>query len=113
MSNDEPILVLCTAPAEGDQAAKLAAGLVKARLAACVNMVPGLRSFYRWEGKVHDDPEVQLLIKTRRSRYAELEHWLGEHHPYDVPEILALPITAGSQAYLDWLVAQTEPASSG
>lgn len=110
MSNDEPILVLCTAPAEGETAAKLAAGLVEARLAACVNLVPGLRSFYRWQGKIHDDPEVQLLIKTRASRYDELESWLGEHHPYDVPEILALPIQGGARSYLDWLIEQTQPA---
>ena len=109
MSNDEPILVLCTAPAEGDTAAELAAGLVEARLAACVNLVPGLRSFYRWQGKVNDDGEVQLLIKTRRGRYDEVERWLGEHHPYDVPEIIALPIEGGARAYLDWLVEQTQP----
>ena len=109
MSNDEPILVLCTAPAEGDQAAALASGLVDARLAACVNLVPGLRSFYRWQGEVHDEPEVQLLIKTRRGRFDELERWLSEHHPYDVPEIVALPIERGARAYLDWLVEQTQP----
>jgi periplasmic divalent cation tolerance protein len=108
MRDDEPILVLCTAPAEGDTATALASGLVAARLAACVNLVPGLRSFYRWQGEVHDDPEVQLLIKTRRGRFAELERWLGDHHPYDVPEIVALPIERGSRAYLDWLVEQTE-----
>ena len=109
MSNDEPILVLCTAPAEGETAAELAAGLVEARLAACVNLVPGLRSFYRWQGKVHDDPEVQLFIKTRRRLYPELQRWLQDHHPYDVPEILALPIDQGAPTYLDWLTEQTEP----
>lgn len=99
------VLILCTAPA--DAAAALARGLVEARLAACVNVVPGLRSFYRWEGSVADDPEVQLLIKSRSERFDAIAAWLGEHHPYDVPEVLALEIAAGSEAYLSWLHEQT------
>jgi periplasmic divalent cation tolerance protein len=105
---DGPILVLCTAP-NGDVGATLARGLVDARLAACVNIVPGLRSFYVWKGAVHDEPEVQLLIKSRRSRFDALRDWLKGHHPYEVPEILALPIEAGSKDYLDWLEEQTKP----
>ena len=107
MSSDEPIVVLCTAPADAECAAELARGLVEARLAACVNLIPGVRSFYRWEGAIQDDPEVQLVIKTRRGRFAQLEAWLNEHHPYDVPEILALPIAQGATPYLDWLEKQT------
>ncbi|HJL14334.1 MAG TPA: divalent-cation tolerance protein CutA [Sandaracinaceae bacterium LLY-WYZ-13_1] len=103
---DDAILVLCTAP-DGAAAAKLARGLVDAKLAACVNVVDGLRSFYFWQGEVHDDPEVQLLIKSRRARYDALEAWLKEQHPYDVPEILALPIERGSKDYLSWLAEQT------
>jgi periplasmic divalent cation tolerance protein len=106
MADDEPLLVLCTAPASNDTAPTLARGLVEARLAACVNVIPGLRSFYRWEGTVQDDAEVQLLIKTCRRRLAEVERWLAEHHPYDVPEMLALPIAGGSNAYLSWLRQQ-------
>lgn len=109
MSDDEPLLVLCTAPADGDVAATLARGLVDQCLAACVNVVSGVRSFYRWEGAVQDDAEVQLLVKTRRSRFDALAAWLGENHPYSVPEILALPIATGSDAYLSWLVEQTTP----
>ena len=80
-----------------------------ARLAACVNLVPGVRSFYRWQGEVHDDPEVQLLIKTEADRLEELEAWLREHHPYDVPEIVALAIDRGSADYLAWITGQTRP----
>ena len=104
---DDAILVLCTAPNE-EVGATLARGLVDAKLAACVNLVPGLRSFYSWEGEVNDDAEVQLLIKSRRRRFDALEAWLSAQHPYDVPEIVALPITAGSAPYLAWLAAQTE-----
>lgn len=111
MTTDAPILVLCTAP-DGDVAARLARGLVDAKLAACVNVVPGLRSFYSWQGEVHDDPEVQLLIKSRQSCFDRLEAWLGEQHPYDVPEILALPIEGGSKAYLSWLEEQTTGGAS-
>ncbi|HEY8427476.1 MAG TPA: divalent-cation tolerance protein CutA [Sandaracinaceae bacterium] len=103
---DGPILVLCTAP-DAEVGAKLARGLVEARLAACVNVVPGLRSFYVWKGEVHDEPEVQLLVKTRRSRFDALSAWIAEHHPYEVPEIVALPIEAGAKSYLDWLEEQT------
>jgi periplasmic divalent cation tolerance protein len=106
---DGPILVLCTAP-DADQAAKLARGLVEARLAACVNIVPGLRSFYVWKGEVHDEPEVQLFIKSRRPRFEALRDWLKTNHPYEVPEILALPIEAGSEDYLGWLDEQTADA---
>lgn len=103
---DGPILVLCTAPTE-EAGATLGRGLVEAKLAACVNVVPGLRSIYAWEGAVQDEAEVQLLIKTRRACFEALSDWLAEHHPYDVPEILAVPIEAGSKPYLAWLDAQT------
>jgi periplasmic divalent cation tolerance protein len=102
------ILVFCTAPASGDAAAELARGLVEAKLAACVNLIPNVRSFYRWQGELQDDQEVQLLIKTRAEHFDALSGWIREHHPYDEPEILALPITAGSGSYLQWLFAQTE-----
>jgi periplasmic divalent cation tolerance protein len=106
MADDEALLVLCTAP-DPEVGAVLARGLVDARLAACVNLIPGMRSFYRWDDEVQDDGEVQMLIKTRRARLAEVEQWLTDNHPYDVPEVLALPITAGATAYLRWLQAET------
>ena len=107
MAAMDAIVILCTAPAEGDVAAQLARGLVEEKLAACVNIVPGLWSFYTWRGKLEDEQEVQLLIKTRREHFAALESWLKEHHPYDEPEILALPVLQGSASYLKWLEEQT------
>jgi len=101
------VVILCTAPAEGDVAAKLARSLVEQKLAACVNIIPGVRSFYSWKGQLEEDAEVQLVIKTQRSSYAKVQAWLKEQHPYDEPEILALPVEQGSPSYLAWLVEQT------
>jgi periplasmic divalent cation tolerance protein len=103
---EEPIVVLCTAP-DADVGARLARGLVEANLAACVNVVPGLRSIYVWKGNVHDEPEVQLLIKTRRGRFEALDAWIRKNHPYEVPELLALTVAAGSEKYLAWLGERT------
>lgn len=105
-TEDDLIVVLCTAPSE-DVAADLARGLVGERLAACVNVIPGMRSFYRWEGKVHDDQEVQLIIKTRRDHFSELQAWIHSHHPYDVPEVVAHSVAHVSDVYAEWLRDQT------
>ncbi|MEM9731590.1 MAG: divalent-cation tolerance protein CutA [Myxococcota bacterium] len=107
MTEDPLVVVLCTAPDEV-AAERLAAGLVEARLAACVNVVPGLRSFYRWEGKLEHDDELQLIIKTRSARFDEVAAWLAEHHPYDVPEVVALSVMQASQAYGAWVKGQVE-----
>jgi periplasmic divalent cation tolerance protein len=113
MSTSEPkaIVVLCTAPADGDHAQRLARGLVEARLAACVNVIANLRSFYRWDGAIQDDAEVQLVIKSRAGRFDAIAAYLQEHHPYDVPEVLALPVVDGAASYLTWLAEQTTSAS--
>lgn len=103
---NELLVVLCTAP-DADTAAKLAEGLVETRLAACVNVIPGLSSYYRWQGKLEVEAEVQLVIKTRRGRFDELAAWINANHPYDVPEIVALPAERVSEAYLRWAVEQT------
>lgn len=98
-------MVLCTCPDEAT-ATRLARDLVEARLAACVNVVAEIRSIYRWQDTVHDEPESLMIIKTPRTAYAALEAWLLENHPYDEPEVIALPVTEGSAGYLDWVASQ-------
>ncbi|MFK7991737.1 MAG: divalent-cation tolerance protein CutA [Sandaracinaceae bacterium] len=106
----DAILVLTTAP-DPEVATQLARGLVDAKLAACVNVIGGMTSVYRWRGEVHEDAEVQLLVKTRDALLPAIETWLDTHHPYDVPELLALPVSDGSSGYLTWLAEQTELGS--
>ncbi|MDH5277290.1 MAG: divalent-cation tolerance protein CutA [Gammaproteobacteria bacterium] len=98
----DALIVLCTCPDEAT-AAGIATALLAAGLAACVNCVSGIRSMYRWEGEIRDDTEVLLVIKTRAARYAALEATLRAQHPYDLPEIIALPVVAGSRDYLSWI----------
>lgn len=93
-----------------ERAEAIARTLVSERLAACVQIVPGLRSIYRWEGDIHDDEEVLCLIKTRAESFAALAGRVRELHPYQVPEILAFEVADGSPAYLEWLAAETAPA---
>ena len=100
------LLVYCTCPDEA-VARRLATGLVEQRLAACVNILPAVRSIYRWQEAVHDDAESLMVIKTAERRYADLEKWLAGHHPYDLPEIIAVPVEKGLEAYLDWVARET------
>jgi len=100
------LVVLVTAPTP-ERAAELARALVEERLAACGNVVPGVRSIYRWEGKVEDEPEALLVLKTTRDRFEALRDRVLALHPYQAPEVLALPVEAGSARYLAWLVAET------
>jgi periplasmic divalent cation tolerance protein len=96
------LAVLVTVPSPSI-AARIATAAVKERLAACVNIVPGVRSVYVWKGKVCDDRELLLVLKTTRGRYPELERRIRALHPYEVPEIVALPVRRGSRAYLKWI----------
>ncbi len=109
-SSREALVVLCTCPDE-DTAERIARELVEARLAACVNRLSGVRSTYRWKDALRDEPEVLLAIKTVRSRYQELEMRLKALHPYEVPEIIALPVLAGAAPYLAWLADETRSHS--
>ena len=105
----DALVVLVTAPT-ADVAASIARTLVEERLVACGNVVPGIRSIYRWEGAVHDDAEALLLLKTERRLLPELKLRLEEIHPYQVPELLALPVEDGLAPFLDWIAASVRPA---
>jgi periplasmic divalent cation tolerance protein len=96
-----PLVVLVTAPEE--RARELGRALVDERLAACVNVLPGVTSIYAWEGRREEAVESLLVIKTGRERYADLERRVRELHPYSVPEVLAVPVEAGAPDYLRWV----------
>jgi periplasmic divalent cation tolerance protein len=102
----DAIVVLVTAPS-ADVAAAIARTLVEERLAACGNILPGVRSIYRWEGKLQDEPEVLLVLKTQRRHFSALRDRILALHPYEVPEVIALPVEAGSAGYLDWIAKST------
>lgn len=96
------LVVLCTCP-DADTARGLADSLVAQRLAACVNILPAVSSVYMWKGQVEHEDEVLLLIKTGESHYSQLQAHILEHHPYELPEVIAVPVTQGLPGYLQWL----------
>jgi periplasmic divalent cation tolerance protein len=98
----DTLVVLVTVPSV-EAGAGIARALVEERLAACVNVVPGLRSIYFWEGRLRDEPEALLIVKSSRARYEALEQRVLALHPYAVPEVLALPVAGGSPAYVAWV----------
>lgn len=102
----EVVLALSTAP-DAEQAARMGRALVEERLIACMNLLPGLTSIYRWQGAVQQEAEVLLLMKTTRSRVAELKARLPELHPYDVPELVVVEVTDGLAPYCGWVRAET------
>ena len=106
------LLVLCTHP-DPAAAETLATTLVEQRLAACVNVLPGLRSVYRWEGRVERAQETQLLIKTTVERFDALKDAIVKLHPYSLPEILAFETRVGLDSYLDWVRAETSAPGDG
>ncbi|MCJ7558789.1 MAG: divalent-cation tolerance protein CutA [Gammaproteobacteria bacterium] len=97
------LLVYCTCP-EDTTAAQIASTLVEERLAACANRIPAMSSTFRWKGKVRTNSEVQLILKTTDQVYPALEKRLLELHPYELPEVLAVPVQAGLPGYVDWIV---------
>jgi periplasmic divalent cation tolerance protein len=114
MTNDssDALVVFMTA-ADGEEAARLADMLVGARLAACVQIMPKMESVYRWRGQIERATEVLLIAKTAASKFEELEREVRALHSYETPEIVAIPIVAGSAAYLEWLFANTELLATG
>lgn len=104
----ENLVVYVTAPRT--EAPGLARAVVERRLAACVNIVPEVRSIYRWQGAVHDDAEALMIMKTTADRFEALRRAVVDLHSYDVCEIIALPITAGHPPYLDWITSSVAEA---
>ena len=98
----DKIVVFSTCDSE-EQAGRIARALVEQRLAACVNIVPGARSIYRWKGQIEDAAEWMLIIKSRRDLMEQLRAAIGKIHSYEVPELLAVPVVDGSASYLAWL----------
>jgi periplasmic divalent cation tolerance protein len=101
-----PLLVLTTCPGS-ITAKKIANELVQEKLAACVQVIPGIQSFFRWVGKVDHSEEILLIIKTTSDRYSQLEGRIIALHPYELPEIVTLPINGGLEGYLKWIETNT------
>ena len=107
----ESYLIVMTTCASEEEAGKIVKKVLDAHLIACANIVPGVNSFFRWKGKVTNEKEVMVLMKTRKKLFSELTEWIQTHHSYQVPEIIALPIIDGSTEYLDWIKEETSLAS--
>ncbi|MDY0066636.1 MAG: divalent-cation tolerance protein CutA [Steroidobacteraceae bacterium] len=108
---DEVIIVLSTCPDEAT-AARIAQALVSERLAACVNQVGGVRSCYMWNGELQQDEELLLIVKTTARALPRLQTRLEALHPYELPELVALPATDGNERYLEWVRRCVEPDGS-
>ena len=106
MPQTDAVTVLTTV-ASAEEAATLVRALLERRLVACGTIVPGARSLYRWEGKIADEQEVVVVLKTTEGRVAALESAFEQLHPYRVPELLALPVAAGLGRYLGWIATET------
>jgi periplasmic divalent cation tolerance protein len=108
----DAILILATTDSE-ESAHRIAAALVEAREAACVSVLPGIRSIYRWQGKVCDEGELLLLIKTVAGEFEAVRTRIRQLHPYQVPEVIALPMMAGDPDYVRWLREQVDAPGEG
>jgi periplasmic divalent cation tolerance protein len=106
MNQDDCIVVLVTVP-DHNIARKVSKAVLTARLAACVNVLPGIQSMYWWEGKIADEQEVLLLIKTTEARFESLSQTIRSAHPYEVPEIVAVPVVRGLPQYIEWIRRET------
>ena len=106
------MLIVFTTFANAEDAARVVRVLVEERLIACGNLLPGARSLYRWEGKIQDQPEVVVLMKSRKQDWTALISRLHELHPYQTPECVAVRIAAGAPAYMAWLESALEPEAT-
>ena len=97
------VVMAITTFANIDAARQFGAQLVEAQLVACVNLLPGVESIYRWKGKIENELEVIAVMKTTEDRLEDLEAWVQTHHPYDEPEFVVLPVEAGASGYLEWV----------
>ena len=105
--NDKPVLVYSTFPSP-EAAEETGRGLVELRMAACVNIIPGMTSIYRWQGELHRDRECVMLVKTRTAMAEAVVAEIRKRHAYENPALLILPIEGGSQVFLDWILTETK-----
>ena len=106
MKQDKTILILITVPNQ-KTGEEIASHLVEKNIAACVNIIPGLTSIYKWKGKIEKDDELLLLVKTQQELFHSVEKSVLEIHPYEVPEIISIDISQGFTKYLDWILSET------
>jgi len=106
----ESYILVMTTCATQSEAQEIVRKLLKARLIACANIIPGAQSIFHWKGKISEEAEAVVLMKSRKKYFKELEEWIQAHHSYELPEIIAMPIVMGSQEYLDWLHEETSLA---
>ena len=108
MPDASDAIVVLTTVEKPDDGERLARALVESELAACIQILPRMLSIYRWQGNIEQASEILLLIKTTLASFPRLEIVIKENHPYDVPEIIALPVEAGSSEYLNWLTSSVK-----
>ena len=103
-------MVICTFP-NMEKARQIGTALVQMQLVACVNLIPGIQSIYRWEGKVEEQEEVMAFFKTSAAKYQEVEQKVIEMHPYELPELVVVELAGGLPAYLHWVLSSTKSAN--
>lgn len=108
---DDPVLIYTTYPSLVE-ASKAGRALVETGLCACVNIIPGMRSIYRWEGRIEEAEEIVMILKTRAGNAARITGAVKRSHSYEMPAVLVLPVSGGNQAYIDWILAATGKTSS-
>ncbi|MEJ2214323.1 MAG: divalent-cation tolerance protein CutA [Gammaproteobacteria bacterium] len=96
------IVIYCTCP-DIETAERISRLSVEQRMAACINMIPGITSIYTWDGNIQQDQEVLLVIKSTKDRFGDIQNLINDEHPYDLPELIAVPITESSPDYLEWI----------